>query len=237
MHRKDGRAPHQLRPVTITRPFVRGTPGSCLIDMGHTRVIITATLEEARPRWLLTDGHGWVTAEYGMLPGSTGTRRARPRATDGRATEIQRLIGRSLRQAVDLGRLGERTVHIDCDVVQADGSTRAASITGGWVALHDALAHLVEEGRLREPPLLRSVQAVSVGLVGGSPCLDLSYEEDSRAATDLTLVTAGGGSRIVEVAGTAEREPMTRDQLDALLDLGLRGTQALHDAQQGCLHA
>jgi ribonuclease PH len=231
--RKDGRTPDQHRKVVITRPFVRGTPGSCLIDCGHTRIIVTATIEETQPRWLFESGHGWLTAEYGMLPGSTGTRK--PRRIDGRATEIQRLIGRSLRQALDLARLGERTIHIDCDVVQADGGTRAAAITGGWVALHDALAHLVEEKRLRESPLLRSVQAISAGVVDGHPCLDLCYEEDSRAATDLTLVTSGGGARIVDIEGTAERDPMTRDQLNELIDLALQGAARLHQLQQESL--
>lgn len=236
MNRKDGRTPEQLRRVNLTRHFVRGVPGSCLVDFGHTRLIVTACVEERVPPWMEGRGKGWVTAEYGMLPGSTQTRKARPAAgrTDGRSVEIQRLIGRSLRQAVDLSRLGERTITVDADVVQADGGTRVAAITGGMVALHDAMSSLVSGGWLEEVPLRNLVQAVSVGMLREQPLLDLNYEEDSQADFDCNLVTADG-TNIVEVSGGAEGQTLTRKQLDEMLDVALRGTEQLAAAQREAL--
>jgi ribonuclease PH len=233
--RKDGRTADQLRHVLFTRRFIRGAPGSCLVDFGHTRLIITATVDERVPPWMTGRGKGWLTAEYGMLPGSTGNRKPRPGVRpDGRSIEIQRLIGRALRQALDLGKLGERTITIDCDVIQADGGTRCAAITGGYVALVDCLDQLVDEGRLRASPLRTAIQAVSVGMVGDDILLDLDYPEDSGAAFDFNLVTAGG-DRIVESSGSAEKQPLPRDRFDALVDLALRGTAELANLQQEAL--
>jgi len=223
--RADGRAPDALRPTTIEPGFVRSATGSALISQGGTRVICTASAVESVPRWMAGKGSGWVTAEYGMLPASTGDRkqrdvtRGRP---DGRTVEIQRLIGRSLRGVIDFAALGERTIYVDCDVLEADGGTRCAAITGGYAALKLALARLVDEGKLDSIPLTQAVAAVSCGIVGGAPLLDLDYPEDSTAEVDMNVVmTADGG--LVEVQATAERTPLSRASLDALLELAAAG--------------
>jgi ribonuclease PH len=233
--RSYGRAPDQLRPVTIERGFVRTAAGSALISMGETRVICTASVQEGVPRWMAGGGRGWVTAEYGMLPASTGERKQRDVSKgrpDGRTVEIQRLIGRSLRGVVDFEAMGERTIYIDCDVLQADGGTRCASITGGMVALRMAYERLVERGLLGTVPLTGSVAAVSCGVVGGVALLDLDYSEDSTAEVDANVVmTAEGG--LVEVQATAERTPLSRAHLDDLLALAAGGIDALRALQQG----
>jgi ribonuclease PH len=236
--RADGRAPGALRSVRIARGFVKHAEGSVLIETGETRVICTASVEERVPAWTRDAGHGWVTAEYGMLPRSSGTRMAREThgGVRGRTHEIQRLIGRSLRAVTDLRALGQRTVTLDCDVIQADGGTRTASVTGAYVALHDALATLVARGALAELPLLDSVAATSVGLVGGRVLLDLCYEEDSRADADLNLVMTGSG-RFIEVQVTAEREPFTNARLAEMIRVGRAGIAALLAAQRGALAA
>jgi ribonuclease PH len=231
--RADGRAPDQLRPVEILPGFVETADGSALISVGRTRVICTASVDEAVPPWMRGRGRGWVTAEYGMLPGSTGERKPRDVAKgrpDGRTTEIQRLIGRSLRAVVDLDALGERTVWLDCDVLQADGGTRCASICGAWVSLHQALTGLLDAGSLAELPLRDSIAAVSVGMVEGTPLLDLAYTEDSRAESDMTVVMTGAG-RLVEVQATAEGATFSRPELDLLLDLAESGIRGLTAAQ------
>jgi ribonuclease PH len=231
--RADGRAPDQLRPVEILPGFVETADGSALISLGRTRVICTASVDEAVPPWMRGRGRGWVTAEYGMLPGSTGERKPRDVAKgrpDGRTTEIQRLIGRSLRAVVDLDALGERTVWLDCDVLQADGSTRCASICGAWVSLHQALSGLIDAGSLAELPLRDSIAAVSVGMVDGTPLLDLAYTEDSRAESDMNVVMTGAG-RLVEVQATAEGATFSRPELDLLLDLAESGIRGLTAAQ------
>jgi len=231
--RADARAADQLRPVQIVPGFVETAHGSALISVGRTRVICTASVEEAVPGWMRGRGRGWVTAEYGMLPGSTGARkprdvtRGRP---DGRTTEIQRLIGRSLRAVVDMEALGERTVWLDCDVLQADGGTRCASICGAWVALHHALSGVMAGGALEALPLRDSIAAVSVGMVDGEALLDLAYTEDSRAESDMNVVMTGEG-RLVEVQATAEGQTFSRDELDALLDLAEAGIRELTAAQ------
>ncbi|HSJ73282.1 MAG TPA: ribonuclease PH [Miltoncostaeaceae bacterium] len=231
--RADGRAPDQLRPVEILPGFVETADGSALISVGRTRVICTASVDEAVPPWMRGRGRGWVTAEYGMLPASTGERKPRDVAKgrpDGRTTEIQRLIGRSLRAVVDLDGLGERTVWLDCDVLQADGGTRCASICGAWVSLHQALSRLIEAGSLAGLPLRDPIAAVSVGMVGGAPLLDLAYSEDSRAESDMNVVMTGGG-RLVEVQATAEGATFSRAELDLLLDLAESGIRELTRAQ------
>jgi ribonuclease PH len=226
------RDPDQLRPVSIEPGFVRTATGSALISMGETRVICTATAQEGVPRWMAGAGRGWVTAEYGMLPASTGERKQRDRGRqDGRSVEIQRLIGRSLRGVVDFQALGERTLYIDCDVLQADGGTRCASITGGMVALRLACQRLVEQELLDQMPLTGSVAAVSCGIVGGAPLLDLDYSEDSTAEVDANVVmTADGG--LVEVQATAERTPLSRAHLDDLLALAAGGIDSLRTQQE-----
>ena len=219
MARSRDRAADELRPVDIQPGFVRTATGSALISCGETRVICTASVQESVPKWIRAAGSGWVTAEYGMLPASTGDRKPRDAARgrpDGRSIEIQRLIGRSLRGVVDFAALGERTVYVDCDVLQADGGTRCASITGGYVALELALRRLVEEGRLEAVPLTGSVAAVSCGIVDGTPLLDLDYPEDSSAEVDANVVMTGDGG-LVEVQATAERTPLSRAHLDELL--------------------
>jgi ribonuclease PH len=231
--RHDGRAPDELRPVAIEPGFVRTATGSALISMGGTRVICTASAIEGVPKWMAGQGRGWVTAEYGMLPASTGDRKQRDVSKgrpDGRTVEIQRLIGRSLRGVVDYAALSERTVYVDCDVLEADGGTRCAAITGGYVALQLALARLVEEGKLGSLPLTESVAAVSCGMVEGVACLDLDYPEDSGAEVDMNVVMTGDGG-LVEVQGTAERTPLTRASLDELLSLAAIGIERLRDAQ------
>ena len=231
--RADGRRPDELRPIEILPGFVATAHGSALISQGATRVICTASVEEAVPAWMRGRGRGWVTAEYSMLPASTGQRKARDISRgrlDGRTTEIQRLIGRSLRAVVDMEGLGERTVWLDCDVLQADGGTRCASICGAWVALRLALDGLVAAGTIPAVPLRDSIAAVSVGMVDGRALLDLPYAEDSRAESDMNVVMTGQG-RLVEVQATAEGQTFSRDELDALLDLAEGGIRRLTAAQ------
>jgi len=235
--RSGGRAAGALRPVVIEPGFVRPAAGSALISQGETRVICTASVQESVPRWVTGRGRGWVTAEYGMLPASTGDRKPRDAAKgrpDGRTIEIQRLIGRSLRGVVDFEALGERTIYVDCDVLQADGGTRCASITGGYVALELACRALQAEGKLAALPLTGSVAAVSCGIVGGEPLLDLDYPEDSTAEVDANVVMTGEGG-LVEVQATAERTPLSRAHLDELLALAQRGIEALRAAQQAAV--
>ncbi len=230
--RKDKRAPGELRPVRIERDYLRHAEGSVLIEIGETKVICSATLDPGVPRWMMGQGRGWVTAEYGMLPRSSRQRipREADRGRTGRTHEIQRLIGRCCRAAVEMKLLGENTVLVDCDVIEADGGTRTASITGACIALYDALSTL----ELREHPMNFLVSAVSVGMVGGVPMLDLSYEEDSSADVDLNVVMAESGA-FIEVQGTAERVPFTPEQFTEMLDLSRRGCAALFDAQRAAL--
>jgi ribonuclease PH len=233
------RAPADLRPVTIEGGFVRTADGSALISQGETRVICTASVNESVPRWLEGKGRGWVTAEYAMLPASTGERKARDISRgkqDGRGVEIQRLIGRSLRGVVDFQALGERSVYVDCDVLQADGGTRCAAITGGFVALQLALAGLVEAGKIERMPLDQSVAAVSVGMVEGRALCDLDYVEDSSAEVDANVVMTGDGG-LVEVQATAERTPLSRAHLDDLLVLAGAGIESLKAAQAEAIAA
>jgi ribonuclease PH len=228
-----------LRPVTIEPGFVRTASGSALISMGETRVICTASVQESVPRWLAGRGRGWVTAEYGMLPASTGDRRQRDVTAgrlDGRSVEIQRLIGRSLRGVVDFEALGERTIYVDCDVLQADGGTRCASITGGMVALELAASGLVSRGLVERLPLNGTVAAVSCGIVDGVALLDLDYAEDSSAEVDANVVMTGEGG-LVEVQATAERTPLSRTHLDELLALAAGGIEALRLAQTTAVDA
>ncbi|MHB1570051.1 MAG: ribonuclease PH [Solirubrobacteraceae bacterium] len=229
-----GRAPADLRPVTIEPGFVRTATGSALISAGETRVICTASVQESVPRWMVGSKRGWVTAEYGMLPASTGERKQRDVSKgrpDGRTVEIQRLIGRSLRGVVDFEALGERTIYIDCDVLQADGGTRCASITGGMVALTLACQSLLSRGLIERLPLTGSVAAVSCGIVDGVALLDLDYSEDSTAEVDANVVmTADGG--LVEVQATAERTPLSRAHLDDLLALAAGGIESLRESQR-----
>ena len=235
--RNDGRAPDALRPLTITRHYTCHAEGSVLVEFGHTKVLCTASVEERVPPFLKGKGQGWVTAEYGMLPRSTHTRTDREAAKgkqSGRTQEIQRLIGRSLRAVTDLAALGERQVTLDCDVLQADGGTRCASITGACVAFHDALAGLVAAGKLPAHPMRDFVAAVSVGIVGGTPVLDLNYVEDSSCDTDMNVVTTGSGG-MVEIQGTAEGTPFTRAELDALLALAQQGVNEIVAAQKRAL--
>ena len=232
--RSYGRAPDGLRPVQIEPGFVRPATGSALISAGETRVICTASVEESVPRFLAGSGRGWVTAEYGMLPASTGERKRRDVTKgrpDGRTVEIQRLIGRSLRGVIDFTALGERTIYVDCDVLQADGGTRCASITGGFVALALAGHRLVAEGKLDRLPLTGTVAAVSAGVVGGVPLLDLDYSEDSTAEVDANVVMTGDGG-LIEVQATAEKTPLSRAHLDDLLALAASGIAELRIAQQ-----
>ncbi|MHA7817300.1 MAG: ribonuclease PH [Pseudohaliea sp.] len=239
MQRPSGRRPDQLRDISITRQFTRHAEGSVLVAFGHTQVICTASVEEGVPRFLRGQGQGWLTAEYGMLPRSTGTRMGREAARGrqgGRTQEIQRLIGRSLRAGLDLSKLGEYTITIDCDVIQADGGTRTAAITGACVALVDALNGMQRDKRLLEDPLLGLVAAVSVGIVDGVPVLDLDYAEDSTAHTDLNVVMGEGGG-FIEVQGTAEGAPFERGALDAMLDLASAGIGELVGRQREALAA
>ena len=225
------RAWDQMRPVTLERNVMKNADGSCLVTFGDTRVLCTATVEEGVPAWRRSSRAGWVTAEYAMLPASTNRRTKRERANrKGRSMEIERLIGRSLRSVVDLNRLGEYTITLDCDVLQADGGTRTASITGAWVALHDALYSLVEKDILPRLPLTGQVAAISMGYVNGKPLLDLDYPEDSHADIDMNLVGTETG-QIIEVQGTGEGGPFDRDQFNQLLDLGQAGIAHLVDLQ------
>lgn len=219
MSRPDGRLPDALRPLKITRGYMKNAEGSALIEMGETKVICTASVEQRVPPWLVGKGTGWVTAEYAMLPRATNQRTQREtRGTKGRTQEIQRLIGRALRAVVALDKLGQRTIWIDCDVIQADGGTRTASISGAYVALVDAVAHLKKRSAISDDPIQDSIAAVSVGMVGETPVLDLCYAEDSTAEVDMNIVKTGKG-KYIEVQGTAEGEPFDRDQMTALLDL------------------
>ncbi len=235
--RPSGRSPDALRPVRLTRGFTRHAEGSVLVEFGETRVLCTASVEEKVPGFLRGKGQGWLTAEYGMLPRATNTRNDREAARgkqSGRTQEIQRLIGRSLRAVVDLSQLGERTIQIDCDVLQADGGTRTAAITGAWVAAHDAIEWLRARGMIEGTPLSDSVAAVSVGLWRGEAVLDLDYDEDSSCDTDMNVVMTGSGG-IVEVQGTAEGRPFSRTQVDTLLDLAATGIGRLALAQRQAL--
>ncbi|MDO9309281.1 MAG: ribonuclease PH [Deltaproteobacteria bacterium] len=237
MTRNDGRAARELRPITITRNFIKHAEGSVLIEFGDTRVICTASVEESVPPFLRGKGTGWVTAEYSMLPRATHTRSAREASKgkqSGRTLEIQRLIGRSLRAVVDLARLGERSIHIDCDVIQADGGTRTASITGAYVALVDALNTLRNRGLLAEMPIREAVAAVSVGIVEGEALLDLNYPEDYSAEVDMNYVMTSS-DRFVEVQGTAEAEPFTIAQMDEMRELAMSGISRLFDIQREVL--
>ncbi len=232
--RSDGRAPNDLRPLKITPDFIRSAEGSVLIELGRTRVIVTATVDDGVPPFLKGTGKGWVTGEYGMLPRSTEERTPREATRgkqSGRTLEIQRMIGRTLRAAADLKALGERTIWIDCDVIEADGGTRTASVTGAFVALALALERLVAAGILRSVPLVDSVAATSVGIVDGELLLDLAYEEDSRAEVDMNVVMTGSGE-FVEVQATAEGRPYTRDELMELLDLAEDGINLIGKTQQ-----
>ncbi len=238
MSRPDGRASDELRPITFERDFTEMADGSCLVSFGRTRVLCTASVDEDVPRWMRGSGKGWVTAEYSMLPGSSPERVGREAARgkqSGRTVEIQRLIGRSLRAACDMVALGERQIVVDCDVLQADGGTRTASICGGYLALHDALARLVRGGQLAAHPLHSYCAAVSVGIVAGVPVLDLPYAEDSTAEVDMNVVmlrpVGGGEPRFVEVQGTAEGIAFTRGELDQLLALAETGLTEIVDLE------
>lgn len=237
--RPSQRRSDELRPVHITRHFTRHAEGAVLIEMGDTKVLCTASVEENVPPFLRSKGQGWVTAEYGMLPRSTHTRTSREAAKGkqtGRTQEIQRLIGRSLRAVTDLKALGERQITLDCDVLQADGGTRCASITGAWIALADACAKLVADGKLAANPVKDQVAAVSVGIFQGQPVLDLDYPEDSNCDTDMNVIMTGAGG-LVEIQGTAEGEPFSRAEMNTLLDLAQDGIQRLIQAQKAALGA
>ena len=237
MSRVDGRAPDELRPVKMQPNFIPNAEGSCLVSMGDTQVICTATVEEGVPKWMKGRGWGWVTAEYSMLPRSSSQRIPREVAkgrVSGRTQEIQRLIGRSLRAITDLTIMGETSILIDGDVLPADGGTRTASITGGYVALAQAIGWMKEQGRLDADPLHTSVAAISVGIVDGTPCLDLNYPEDSTAEVDMNVVMTGDG-RFVEVQGTAERGVFDRPALDGLVDLAAKGIEDLTKQQLAIL--
>jgi len=235
--RPSGRAPDQLRDIKLTRNFTKHAEGSVLVEFGDTQVICTASIEDRVPHWLKGKGKGWVTAEYGMLPRSTGSRMNREAARGGqggRTMEIQRLIGRSLRAVVDLEALGERVVTIDCDVIQADGGTRTASITGGYVALADAVQHLLDKKQIRKNPLFGQLASISVGIYNGTPVLDLDYAEDSNAETDMNVVMNEAGA-FIEVQGTAEGHAFRREELDAMLALAQKGIGELIEKQATAL--
>ncbi len=223
--RHDGRQVDELRPISFQRDFTEFAAGSVLVTFGRTKVLCTASIDESVPRWMKGKGEGWVTAEYSMLPGSTDDRvrrEVKEGRPSGRTQEIQRLIGRSLRSVCDMAKLGERQVSVDCDVLQADGGTRTASICGGYVALHDALSRVVQRGAISSHPLTEACAAISVGIIDGVPMLDLPYVEDSRAEVDMNVVMTESG-RFIEVQGTAEGQAFARDQLDRLLDLAQGG--------------
>ncbi|MDR1163043.1 MAG: ribonuclease PH [Candidatus Accumulibacter sp.] len=235
--RPSQRQPSELRPIRIVRKFTRHAEGSVLIEMGETRVLCTASVEDSLPSFLRGKGQGWVTAEYGMLPRSTHSRMARESAKGrqtGRTQEIQRLIGRSLRAGIDLKALGERQIVLDCDVLQADGGTRCASITGAWLALYDACTKLVDAGKIASHPVKDAIAAVSVGIVDGCPVLDLDYVEDSGCDTDMNVVMTGRGG-IVEIQGTAEGEAFTRAQMESLFDLAEAGIRQIVARQRAAL--
>lgn len=224
--------PHdQLRPVSVEIGFTDSTPGSVLISMGRTRVLCTASVEDEVPRWMRDSNRGWVTAEYAMLPGSSKDRIRRDHVSKGRAQEISRLIGRALRAAVNLKEMGEAMVRVDCDVIEADGGTRTAAITGAWIALHQALEDAVDRKIIGANPIIDEVAAVSVGIVDGTKVLDLDYENDVSADVDMNVVMSGRGL-LVEVQGTAEGAPFTRADLDELLDVATVGIEELHDMQR-----
>lgn len=235
--RSDGRAPDQLRPITFERDFTEMADGSVLVSFGRTRVLCTVSVDSSVPRWMKGRGTGWVTAEYSMLPGSSPERVNREAARgrqSGRTQEIQRLIGRSLRAVTDAAKLGERQVICDCDVLQADGGTRTAAISGAYVALHDALSRLLAAGEIEEHPIIEACAAVSVGVIDGMPSLDLPYEEDVAAEVDMNVVMTESG-RFVEVQGTAEGQPFHRDNLDSLLDLASSGIEQIIKRQNQLL--
>jgi len=235
--RNDGRQADKLRPVTITRRYIKRAEGSVLIDVGDTRVVCTASIENKVPPFLRNSNQGWITAEYGMLPRSTDSRMQREASKGrigGRTYEIQRLIGRSLRSVADLSKIGDRTIWIDCDVIQADGGTRTASITGAYIALFDALMYLRKNNAIDSMPLKDFVAATSVGIVNGQVLLDLNYLEDSKAEVDMNIVMTGSG-KLVEIQGTAEQEPFTEEQMQAMLALAKTGIQELIKIQRGYL--
>lgn len=237
--RPDGRTAQQIRPVTITRNYTRHAEGSVLIEFGDTKVLCNATVEVGVPRFLKGKGQGWVTAEYGMLPRATHTRSDREASRGkqgGRTLEIQRLIGRSLRAAVDLSALGEHTITVDCDVIQADGGTRTAAITGACVALVDALNYMRKKGMVKTNPLQCMVAAISVGIYQGEPIADLQYEEDSAADTDMNVVMTETG-KMIEVQGTAENEPFSMDEMTAMLDIARHAIRELNDIQKEALNS
>ena len=229
--RRDGRASDELRKVNISRGYTEMTPGSVLIEMGRTRVLCTASVDPSVPRWLQDTGKGWVTAEYSMLPGSSAERISRSSISGGRTKEIQRLIGRSLRAVVDMEKLGEISIRVDCDVLQADGGTRTASITGAWIALHDALVAARQQGLCETDPLLDHCAAVSVGVQEGQVLLDLDYPEDISVDVDFNVVMTGSG-RLIEVQGTAEHAPFSRDDLNGLVDAASAGIEQLVELQR-----
>ena len=239
MSRPSGRQPDQLREIRITRSYTCHAEGSVLIEMGNTKVICTASVDNSVPPFLRGKGQGWVTAEYGMLPRSTGSRMSREAARgkqSGRTQEIQRLIGRSLRASVDMNKLGENTIQIDCDVIQADGGTRTASITGAYIALADAIATMLKAGAIKENPIVQQIAAISVGVFEGTPVLDLDYPEDSKAETDMNVVMGSNGG-FIEVQGTAEAAPFARAELNAMLDLAEKGIGELFEEQSKALTA
>ena len=237
IERIDGRACNQGRPVKITRHFTCHAPGSVLIEVGNTKVICTAMVDEKVPSFMRGEGRGWISAEYEMLPSATGTRKSRDRnkgKVDGRTTEIQRLIGRSLRSIVNLEALGERTIWIDCDVIQADGGTRTASITGAYIALQDAVADLMQKGSIKTNPITGYVAAISVGIWEDTPILDLCYHEDSNAIVDMNVVMTDQGE-LIEIQGTGEARPFTKNEFNALLNLGEQGVMQLIEMQKAAL--
>lgn len=234
MTRADGRKPDELRKISIVRDYLPSAEGSVFLELGNTKVICTASVEQKVPMFLRGSEQGWVTAEYAMIPRATATRTVREATqgrVGGRTHEIQRLIGRSLRAITDLKALGEQTIWIDCDVIQADGGTRTAAITGAFIALFDALQHLIKEGKLKEMPLNEFVAATSVGIVNSQPYLDLNFEEDVAAQVDMNIVMTDSG-KIIEVQGTAEKRPFTKDELEKLLNLAYKGIQQLIDEQK-----
>ena len=228
------RGPDELRPIRITRGYTEMTPGSVLMEMGRTRVLCTASFDDDVPPWMRDQGKGWLTAEYSMLPGSSPERVARSSLSGGRTKEIQRLIGRSLRSVVDLAAMGAAVLLVDCDVLQADGGTRTAAITGAWVAVQDAVTAGLAAGRIAADPIRDHCAAVSVGMIAGVPTLDLAYDQDAGAEVDLNVVMTGSG-RLIEVQGTAEGKPFGRDDLDRMLDLAAAGIAALCAAQKAAL--
>lgn len=234
MVREDGRANNQLRPVKVTRGYMKYAEGSCLIEMGDTKVVCTASIEEKVPPFLKNTGTGWVTAEYGMLPRSCKTRVIREASKGqlgGRTMEIQRLIGRSLRSVMDLKCIGERTIWLDCDVIQADGGTRTASMTGAYVALVEATNYMIKQNMVKKDPVLDMLAAISVGILNGEDLLDLKYSEDSAAEVDMNVVMTGRG-KFVEIQGTAEGEPFSRDRMNKMLDLAQKGINELFEIQK-----